>query len=112
VACCLSAGFVLVRKPGKLPHKRVAMSYAWNYGQDTLEMHADAIVKGSAVIVDDVLARRHNEGLLRSGGSVGRRTGRDRVLIETDGAERTRQDRASADAFSHSILNWNAPAKK
>jgi adenine phosphoribosyltransferase len=57
VACCLSAGFVLVRKPGKLPHKRVAMSYDLEYGKDTLEMHADAIVKGQRVlIVDDVLA--------------------------------------------------------
>jgi adenine phosphoribosyltransferase len=57
VACCLSAGFGLVRKPGKLPHKRVTMSYDLEYGQDTLEMHADAIVKGQRVlIVDDVLA--------------------------------------------------------
>jgi adenine phosphoribosyltransferase len=57
VACCLSAGFGLVRKPGKLPHKRVAMSYDLEYGKDTLEMHADAIVKGQRVlIVDDVLA--------------------------------------------------------
>jgi adenine phosphoribosyltransferase len=57
VACCLSAGFGLVRKPGKLPHKRVTMSYDLEYGKDTLEMHADAIVKGQRVlIVDDVLA--------------------------------------------------------
>src|SRR5439155_5169022 len=57
VACCLSAGFGLVRKPGKLPHKRVAMSYDLEYGKDTLEMHADQIVRGQRVlIVDDVLA--------------------------------------------------------
>src|SRR3989441_3975360 len=57
VACCLSAGFVLVRKPGKLPHKRVAMSYDLEYGTDTLERHADQIVAGQRVlIVDDVLA--------------------------------------------------------
>jgi adenine phosphoribosyltransferase len=57
VACCLSAGFVLVRKPGKLPHKKVSRSYDLEYGKDTLEMHADAIVKGQRVlIVDDVLA--------------------------------------------------------
>jgi len=57
VACCLSAGFVLVRKPGKLPHKRIAMSYDLEYGKDTLEMHSDAIVKGQRVlIVDDLLA--------------------------------------------------------
>src|SRR5947207_9498208 len=57
VACCLSAGFVVVRKPGKLPHRKVAMTYDLEYGKDTLEMHADAIVKGQRVlIVDDVLA--------------------------------------------------------
>lgn len=57
VACCLSAGFVLVRKPGKLPWKRISKTYDLEYGQDTLEMHADAIVKGQRVlIVDDVLA--------------------------------------------------------
>jgi adenine phosphoribosyltransferase len=57
VACCLSAGFVLVRKPGKLPHKKVSMSYDLEYGQDTLEMHADTIKPGQRVlIVDDVLA--------------------------------------------------------
>jgi adenine phosphoribosyltransferase len=57
VACCLSAGFVLVRKPGKLPHKRVSMTYELEYGKDTLEMHADAIMAGQRVlIVDDLLA--------------------------------------------------------
>src|SRR5436305_8870753 len=57
VECCLSAGFVLVRKPGKLPHKKVSMSYDLEYGQDTLEMHADCIKPGQRVlIVDDVLA--------------------------------------------------------
>ena len=57
VACCLSAGFVIVRKPGKLPHKRIAMNYDLEYGTDTLEMHADSIVAGQRVlIVDDLLA--------------------------------------------------------
>jgi adenine phosphoribosyltransferase len=57
VACCLSAGFVLVRKPGKLPHKKVSMTYDLEYGTDTLEMHEDSIVRGQRVlIVDDLLA--------------------------------------------------------
>ncbi|MGA3065228.1 MAG: adenine phosphoribosyltransferase [Tepidisphaeraceae bacterium] len=57
VAMCLSAGFGLVRKPGKLPHRRVSQTYDLEYGTDTLEMHADSIVKGQRVlIVDDVLA--------------------------------------------------------
>jgi adenine phosphoribosyltransferase len=57
VACCLSAGFSLVRKPGKLPFTKVSMTYDLEYGTDTLEMHSDSIVKGQRVlIVDDVLA--------------------------------------------------------
>ena len=57
VACCLSAGFSLVRKPGKLPFSKLSMSYDLEYGKDTLEMHSDSIVSGQRVlIVDDVLA--------------------------------------------------------
>lgn len=57
VAMCLSSGFVLVRKPGKLPAKSISMSYELEYGSSTLEMHADAIVKGQRVLIcDDVLA--------------------------------------------------------
>src|SRR5580765_8507553 len=56
VACCLSAGFVLVRKPGKLPHKRISKTYDLEYGTDSLEMHADSIVAGQRVLIaDDVL---------------------------------------------------------
>ncbi len=57
VACAISAGFQVVRKPKKLPHKVVSMTYELEYGTDTLEMHADAISPGQRVlIVDDVLA--------------------------------------------------------
>ena len=57
VACCLSAGFGLVRKPGKLPFKKVSKTYDLEYGTDTLEMHVDAVTKGQRVlVVDDVLA--------------------------------------------------------
>ncbi|HEX4123448.1 MAG TPA: adenine phosphoribosyltransferase [Tepidisphaeraceae bacterium] len=57
VACCLSAGFVLVRKPGKLPSAKISKSYDLEYGKDSLEMHSDAIVKGQRVLlVDDLLA--------------------------------------------------------
>lgn len=57
VACCLSAGFGLVRKPGKLPFDKVSMAYDLEYGTNTLEMHADAIIPGQRVLVcDDVLA--------------------------------------------------------
>lgn len=57
IACCLSAGFVVVRKPGKLPHHKIARKYDLEYGTDSLEMHADAIIKGQRVlVVDDLLA--------------------------------------------------------
>jgi len=57
VACCLSAGFVPIRKPGKLPAARRVCRYDLEYGTDCLEVHADAIKKGQRVLlVDDVLA--------------------------------------------------------
>lgn len=53
----LNAGFVPVRKPGKLPGKVVQQSYELEYGTDSLEMHDDAIEPGDRVlIVDDLLA--------------------------------------------------------
>ena len=57
VAQALGAGFVPVRKPGKLPARTVREDYALEYGTDALEMHADAIPPGAVVlVVDDVLA--------------------------------------------------------
>lgn len=53
----LGAGFVPVRKKGKLPYKTISASYELEYGTDTLEMHVDAIGPGQkALIVDDLLA--------------------------------------------------------
>jgi adenine phosphoribosyltransferase len=53
----LDAGFVLARKPGKLPYKTISESYALEYGEDAIEMHIDAIEKGERVLIhDDVLA--------------------------------------------------------
>ena len=53
----LGAGFVPVRKPGKLPGDRASISYDLEYGQDTLEIHRDAIGNGHRVIIaDDLLA--------------------------------------------------------
>jgi adenine phosphoribosyltransferase len=53
----LGAGFVPVRKPKKLPAKTASISYALEYGTDTLEVHEDAIQKGTRVIIcDDLLA--------------------------------------------------------
>lgn len=53
----LGAGFVPVRKPGKLPADTIKMSYAKEYGTDTIEMHRDAITEDDIVVIhDDVLA--------------------------------------------------------
>jgi len=57
VAVTLGAGFIPLRKPGKLPWKTVRHEYELEYGVDSLEAHADAVPAGSKVlIVDDVLA--------------------------------------------------------
>jgi adenine phosphoribosyltransferase len=57
VACCLGAGFVPVRKQGKLPAETLAESYELEYGTATVEVHGDAFRPGDRVlIVDDVLA--------------------------------------------------------
>lgn len=57
IAQALSAGFVPVRKPGKLPREVHGMDYDLEYGTDRLEIHADAISKGQKILlVDDVLA--------------------------------------------------------
>jgi len=53
----LGAGFVLARKPGKLPHETVAVEYELEYGASSLEVHSDAISGGARVLVhDDLLA--------------------------------------------------------
>ncbi len=53
----LNAGFVPIRKPGKLPYTTISQKYALEYGTDSIEMHVDAIKKGERVLLhDDVLA--------------------------------------------------------
>jgi adenine phosphoribosyltransferase len=57
IAHQLSAGFIPIRKKGKLPHKSVRVAYSLEYGIDEMEMHADAVEKGERVIlVDDLIA--------------------------------------------------------
>jgi adenine phosphoribosyltransferase len=57
VAHQVSAGFVPIRKKGKLPHKSVRIAYSLEYGLDEMEMHEDAVAKGERVIlVDDLIA--------------------------------------------------------
>ena len=57
IAYKLGCGFVAARRPGKLPWKTVSATYALEYGENSLELHADAIADGQRVLVhDDVLA--------------------------------------------------------
>ena len=63
LAVKLGAGFILARKPGKLPAEVVSESYAKEYGVDTVEMHLDAITEDDVVLVHD--------DLLATGGTVG-----------------------------------------
>lgn len=57
VAYRLGAGFVMIRKPGKLPCKSISQSYMKEYGEDTIEMHEDALSPEDVVLLhDDLLA--------------------------------------------------------
>ena len=72
----LGAGFVPIRKPGKLPGATIAQSYELEYGSDTLEIHQDAVKEGQRVlIVDDLLATggtacAANDLVRKAGGNV------------------------------------------
>lgn len=73
VASALRAGFVPVRKPGKLPWERVKEEYALEYGTDALEVHSDGLAPGRRVlVVDDVLA---TGGTAEAAGRLARKLG-------------------------------------
>ena len=75
LAMVMGAGFVPIRKPGKLPYATIAQEYDLEYGSDKLEVHTDALVAGRRVLLlDDVLA---------TGGTM--RACRD--LVNSTGAE-------------------------
>ncbi|MDX9925002.1 MAG: adenine phosphoribosyltransferase [Ignavibacteriaceae bacterium] len=57
LASRLNAGFIPIRKPGKLPYVKVSESYVLEYGTDTIEMHTDSISEGDVILLhDDLLA--------------------------------------------------------
>lgn len=57
IAYAIGAGFVPVRKPGKLPYETISIEYELEYGTDTLEIHKDAIEPGDRVLIaDDLIA--------------------------------------------------------
>jgi adenine phosphoribosyltransferase len=76
LAVRLGAGFVPIRKPGRLPHDTIRVEYDLEYGTDSLEVHVDAVRAGARVlVVDDVLATGGTAGaavelVRRLGGTV------------------------------------------
>ena len=75
VAAALGAGFVPLRKPGKLPWERVREEYTLEYGVDALEAHRDGVAAGHRVlVVDDVLA---TGGTAKAAGALARGLGAD-----------------------------------
>ncbi len=75
VAYAIGAGFSIVRKPGKLPWQAIREIYALEYGEDSLEMHIDAVGPGERVlVVDDLLA---TGGTAEAVGRLVRRQGAD-----------------------------------
>lgn len=79
VALALGAGFVPLRKVGKLPYRTVREGYALEYGLDSLEMHVDALAAGDRVlIVDDVVA---TGGTARAAVELVRRVGAEVVAL-------------------------------
>ncbi|HVP01213.1 MAG TPA: adenine phosphoribosyltransferase [Solirubrobacteraceae bacterium] len=80
----LGCGFVLARKPGRLPHQTVRVEYELEYGADALELHADAVAPGHRVLVhDDLLATGGTAGALcRLVGVAGARVAGCVFLIE------------------------------
>jgi len=108
IAQALSAGFVPIRKPKKLPAEVHAMSYDLEYGQDTLEIHTDAVQKGQTVLmVDDLLA---TGGTMKASCELVRKLGGEivgiSVLIELGflpGAELVKDH-----GLVHAVLKYDA----
>ena len=97
VAHQLSAGFVPLRKKGKLPHKTMRVEYALEYGVDVMEMHYDAILQGEKVmLIDDLIATGGTAlaavDLLRQGGANIVAAGFVVDLPELGGADRLRAE--------------------
>jgi len=105
LAVRLGAGFVPIRKPGKLPYQTVSETYELEYGTDTIEVHKDAVSKGDRVlVVDDLLA---TGGTARAAINLMRKLGADVVgatfLVELDFLHGRRQ---LADVPTFSLVHY------
>ena len=106
VAYALNAGFIPVRKPGKLPAATKRIEYKLEYGTDALEIHVDAVQKGERVlIVDDVLA---TGGTARAAAELVKSLGADVVglgfVLELDFLQG--RDQLPWYAKSHSLVHY------
>ena len=102
VAYNLCAGFVPVRKPGKLPYETVGQSYDLEYGSDRVEMHSDAVSPG-----DKVLLVRHREGDRRAGDRGRRRGGRHGFCGRAEVSRRKGAPPAARDQVpDHLLGHW------
>jgi len=109
IAQALSAGFVPVRKPGKLPRAVYGVAYDLEYGSDRLELHEDALKAGQRVLlVDDLLA---TGGTMRASCELVEKTGAQiagiTVLIELDFLNGRAQLGGYGDL--HSVLHYPTP---
>jgi adenine phosphoribosyltransferase len=107
VAVEIGAGFILARKPGKLPREVTSVEYQLEYGVDALEVHADAIADGSRVLVhDDLLATGGTAsalcGLVEQAGGVVAGCAFVIELAFLDGRQRL------ADYDVHSLLRYES----
>lgn len=109
IAQALSAGFVPVRKPGKLPRAVHGVEYDLEYGSDRLELHVDSLLEGQRVLlVDDLLA---TGGTMQAACQLVERTGAQiagiTVLIELDFLN----GRHLLESFGevHSVLRYQTP---
>ena len=103
VAHQVSAGFVPIRKKGKLPFKRVSIGYSLEYGIDEMEMHEDAVIKGERVIlVDDLVATGGTAEAAVQAPEADRRRCPCRVLHHRSaGPRRRREDQEARRAGAH-----------
>ncbi|MBQ2541110.1 MAG: adenine phosphoribosyltransferase [Paludibacteraceae bacterium] len=102
VAMELNAGFVPIRKPGKLPAKVVEQSYAKEYGTDTIQIHADALTPDDIVLIhDDLLA---TGGTMEAAVELVMKMGVRKVyvnfLIELDGLEGKKAIQGTEEIYS------------
>ena len=107
VAAAADAGFILARKPGKLPRATTSVQYQLEYGVDALEVHSDAVQGGARVLVhDDLLATGGTAGalceLVEQAGGVVAGCGFVIELAFLPGRERL------ADYHVHSLLSYDS----